>query len=380
MSSRQTAGDSRVFYYYHINDKNNQANIISNARQCPWRRARSKVCYDVATTTERGGHITDAESIQGSEVEQSVLCPEATCFREGVKFHVFRAGYSKNQHYDAPVKVYSNEASQAVVESCERSYVKGYGVGINVGDGVGSSVNSGAECGLVCNINVEDRVNLMYQQEQVFCRDRMDQQGIWQRRVVNQVTAPVSEECPHSGPRAPIIGCLPDSDDSSNHLVKCVDSDFISVNHHTVGSINNMLKISQSAQGSIESGSTQDDASDKDCMNMDTICCKIDCLNSGSCNNCDVSLIEWSFPGCVYTPCPVQERVGFVQETSDLHHIPISEHTHSPMCYQTDEEYLKAAVRIAHSGKHNCEGLRIPIWSDLNLNTWTSLLSEYQDA
>ena len=64
-----------------------------------------------------------------------MLCPEATCIRKGVKFHVFRAGYTKNQHYDAHVRVYSKEVPRATVELCERSHVKGYGVGINVEDG-----------------------------------------------------------------------------------------------------------------------------------------------------------------------------------------------------------------------------------------------------
>ena len=363
-----------------MNDNINQVNFISNDRLCPWRGARSNVSYDVVNATDRGVHMTDAEFIQGGEVEQRVLCPEATCFRKGVKFHVFRTGYGKNQHYDAHVTGYSKEVSQAVVESCERSYVKGYGVGINVGDGLGSSGNSGAECGLVYNTNVEDRMDLMYQQEQVSYMDRVDQQSIRQNCVLDQVTAPVSDESSHSGPRAPISGCLPDSDDNNNQLFKCVDSDFISVDYNIVGSINNMVIISQSAQSSILCGNTQVNASEMDCMDNDTKCCKSVCLNSGSCNNCDVSLIEWSFPRCVYAPRPVQERVSFVQETSDPHDIQISDHTNSPPAYQTDEEYLEAAVRITHSGKHNCDGLRIPIWSDLNLNTWASLLSEYQDA
>ena len=183
--------------------------------------------------------MTEAEYIQGSAVEKSVLCPEASCFRKGVKSHVFRVGYDENQHYDAPVKVYSNKASQVVVESSERACARGYGVGINVGDRAGSIVKySGAECGLVCDINVEGRVDLKYQQEQVFCRDRVDQLGIWQRRVVNQVIGLFSEESPHSRPRRPISGCLPDSDDNSNHLVKCVDSDFALANYHTIASIN----------------------------------------------------------------------------------------------------------------------------------------------
>ena len=242
---------------------------------------------------------------------------------------------------------------------------------------MGSSWNSGAECGLVCNINVEDRMDLMYQQEQVSHMDRVDQQGIRQNCVLNQVTAPVGDESLHSGPRALISGCLSDSDDNNNQLFKCVDSDFTSVDYNIVGSINNIVQISQSVQGSTLCGNTQGNASDTECMNNDNNCCESVGVNSDSCNNCNVSLIEWSFPRCVYAPRPVQERVGFVQETPDLHYIPIWNHIHSPPGYQTDEEYLEAAVRIAHSGKYNCDGLRIPIWSDLNLNTWASLLPEY---
>ena len=336
--------------------------------------------YDVDTAMDCGGHVTDEEFTQGSEVEQSVLCPEATCFRKGVKFYVFRAGYGKDQHYDAHVKGYSKEVTQATVELCERSQVKGYGVGINVGDGLESSVNRGAECDLVCNSNVEDRMDLMFPQEQVSHMDRVDQEGSRQNCVLNQITAPVGDESLHSGPQALISGCLPDSDDNNNQLFKCVDSDFISVDYDIVGSSNNRVKMSKSVQGPTVCGNTQVNASDTECMNNDDNCCESVGVNSDSCNNCDVSLIEWSFPRCVYAPQPVQERVGFVQETLDLHYIPIWNHIQSPLGYQTDEEYLEAAVRIAHSGKYNCDGLRIPIWSDLNLNTWASLLPEYQDA
>ena len=324
--------------------------------------------------------MTDGEFTQGSEVEQSVLCPEATCFRKGVKVHVFRAGYGKNQHYDAHVKGYSTEVQQATVELCERTHVKGYGEGINVGDGLGSSRSSGAECGLVCNTNVEDRMDLMYHQEQVSHMDRVDQQGIRQNCVLNQITAPVGDDSLHSGPRAFSSGCLPDSDDNNNQLFKCVHSDVTSVDDDIVVSINNMVKISQSGQGSTSYGNTQGNAFDMECMNNDINCCENDGVNSDVCNNCNVSLFEWSFPRCVYAPRPVQERVGFVQETPNLHYIPIWNHIQSPPGYQTDDEYLEAAVRIAHSGKYNCDGLRIPIWSDLNLKTLASLLPEYQDA
>ena len=119
-------------------------------------------------------------------VDESSLNVKATCFKKGVKSHVFHTEFTKRQgwYYDAIPFTGLSQGQENVSDFGVLSDIGVEGEGINVGDGLGLSVKGSAEYGQFSEISVDDRVDPMCQREQVSDVDRVDPLEMCQKNVV----------------------------------------------------------------------------------------------------------------------------------------------------------------------------------------------------
>ena len=84
-------------------------------------------------------------------------------------------------------------------------------------------------------------------------------------------------------------------------------------------------------------------------------------------------------PRCMYIPAVRADSVGFIQHGYACGSDPPVEHLTGEGAVRGDHVYLQAAIRVADSGTYNCDGMRIPVGSRLNLANWARYLNRYKD-
>ena len=143
-------------------------------------------------------------------------------------------------------------------------------------------------------------------------------------------------------------GCgLPDSDgviQSYDNVVKFHDNDFKKIGRYGLDGSFGESRVQglQSHPLVRRSCNLYSNWCDNICVYDGVNCFESDCQrNVPFDSDCSFSFKNWSFPKCL------------------------------------DDDYLEVAVCVARSGRFNCDGLRMPIWSGLNLVKWASLLDAY---
>ena len=85
-------------------------------------------------------------------------------------------------------------------------------------------------------------------------------------------------------------------------------------------------------------------------------------------------------PKCMYTVGKTNNDVGFQQKTGWSIGGPPNEHLLKGAGVLHTNDYLKVANMICESKKCNCDSIRVPIHSNLNLSKWAEYLHLYNDS
>ena len=86
------------------------------------------------------------------------------------------------------------------------------------------------------------------------------------------------------------------------------------------------------------------------------------------------------FPKCSYSPVIVNESVGFQQAKNPEAQTPPQEHFNRLGAVHDVEDYMELARTVRASHTKNCDGVRQPVASNLNLHRWAHYLDKYDDT